>query len=157
MSGVGVPILLEKHGHFGHGNPPDMRVPAQEFYKLGGPGEMYMAEGFYNDGLPAKPKDPRMDLRKGVGASAPITKNQPLHVDGVAERKRRELEYYRHINVPEGKAPGLGEGCSGVTWMRGRGQVLPGCDNTPAGHAPKLSACPPGRLATLTFLSLRDH
>ena len=114
------PILLEKHGHAGYGDPPDIRLPAQEFYRVGGPGEMYMAEGI-NDGLPAKPRDPKMDLKKGPGAGAPITKNYPLHVDGVREQKRRELEYFRGINVPEGAK--VGEGCSAATWMRGRGQV----------------------------------
>ncbi|KAJ1484519.1 hypothetical protein T484DRAFT_1796669 [Baffinella frigidus] len=93
----------------------------------------YMAEGF-RDGLPAKPKDPRMDLRKGVGASAPITKNQPLHVDGVAERKRRELEYYRDINVD---INGQGEGCSGVTWMRGRGQAKQPIMSAGANYPPR--------------------
>lgn len=150
MSGVGVPILLEKNGHFGHGDPADIRLPAKEFYMVGGHGG-YMAEGF-RDGLPAKPKDPRMDLRKGVGASAPITKNQPLHVDGVAERKRRELEYYRDINVD---INGQGEGCSGVTWMRGRGQVLPVHEQPPGRpcheHHPR-QACPAGlRIDMLSF------
>ena len=51
------------------------------------------------------------------GKKAPITKNQPLHVDGYAEQKRKDLEVYRGIND--------GMGCSAATWIRGRGDDGP--------------------------------
>ena len=123
------PILLEKHGHAGIGDPADVRKPAQEFYMVPYPPMAHNA----NDDIGARPKgalptqqnyeygwaNARMPAREG--RKAPITKNQPLHVDGYAEQKRRDLELYRGINE--------GMGVSAATWLRGRGE-----------HGPQLKA-----------------
>lgn len=126
--------MLEKHGHAGLGDPADIRKPAQEFYHVPYPP---MAHNPADDMGP-RPKgafktvdeqergwaNAKLPARKGK--KAPITKNQPLHVDGYAEQKRKDAEMYRGINE--------GMGCSAATWIRGRG------DNGPGLKAPFRSA-----------------
>mmetsp|Transcript_20653 Transcript_20653/g.49825 ORF Transcript_20653/g.49825 Transcript_20653/m.49825 type:complete len:473 (-) Transcript_20653:417-1835(-) len=130
--------LVVEVGHNGYGEPPDIRRPAQEFYML--PNQNPMAVDGNDDMV--RPMGARPTLRPretGWGgqkiekmadrvAGVPITSKQlPLHVDSVAERKRRQYEACS-------RALNDGMGCSAVTWLRNREK------SHPANHAPFRSA-----------------
>ena len=119
-------ILLEKHGHAGLGDPADVRKPCQEFYLVPYPPMAHNP----NDEIGPRPKGAFKTVQEQEfgwanakiparqDQKAPITKNQPLHVDGYAEQKRKDAEFFRGIND--------GMGCSAATWLRGRGENGPG-------------------------------
>ena len=112
-----------KVGHAGHGDPADIRKPAQEFYMVPYPPPAHNPNDDFGPRPPGALKtvinneyawaNAKIEARRPRSArKAPITKNQPLHVDGYAEQKRKDLEYYRDIND--------GMGVSAATWIRGR-------------------------------------